>query len=118
MRGEGGSFYSPRRSVPARNKYGNIWEPPYVDKFSLPAKAWAIWRQSGAGRPCGAPTGAAFRAAFHPGHCQVHPQLVYVGAGALFVSFLCQMGLFWMCNAAAMGLSNDVPKTYNYDFIY
>ena len=51
--GEGGSFYSPRRSVPAINKYGNIWEPPYVDKISLPAKARAIWCQSGAGRPCG-----------------------------------------------------------------
>ena len=41
-----------------------------------------------------------FRAAFRPGHCQVRSQLVYVGAEALFVSFLCQMGLFWMCNAA------------------
>ena len=47
------AFYSPRRSVPARNKYGNIWEPPYVDKIILPAKARAIWHQSGAGRPCG-----------------------------------------------------------------
>ena len=28
--------------------------------------------------------------------------LVYVGAGALYISFLCQMGLFWMCDAAAM----------------
>ena len=53
VRGEGGSFYSPRRSVPARNKYGNIWEPPYVDKIILPAKTRVIWRQHGAGRPCG-----------------------------------------------------------------
>ena len=45
---------------------------------------------------------AASRAAFRPGHCLVGPQLVYVGAGALYVSFLCQMGLFWMCNALAM----------------
>ena len=50
----------------------------------------------------GRPTGATPRAAFRPGHCQVGPQLVYVGVGALFVSFLCQMGLFLMCNAAAM----------------
>ena len=41
-------------------------------------------------------------AAFRPGHCLVGPQLVYVGAGDLYVNFLCQMGLFWMCNAAAM----------------
>ena len=45
---------------------------------------------------------AASRAAFRPGHCLVGPQLVYVGAGALYISFLCQMGLFWMCDAAAM----------------
>ena len=52
-RGEGGSFYSPRRSVPARNKYGNIWEPPYEDTIDFPAKAQANWRQHGAGRPRG-----------------------------------------------------------------
>jgi len=49
------------------------------------------------GRPTlwfGRPMSAASRAAFRPGHC-----LVYVGARALYVSFLCQMGLFWMCNA-------------------
>ena len=51
--GDGDTFYSPSRSVPARNKYGNIWEPPYVDKISLPAKARAIWCQSGAGWPRG-----------------------------------------------------------------
>ena len=45
---------------------------------------------------------ATSRAAFRPGHCLVGPQLVYVGAGALYISFLCQMGLSWMCNAAAM----------------
>ena len=102
-RGEGGSFYSPRRSVPARNNYGNIWEPPYVDKIILPAKTWVIWRQHGAGRPCGsAGPRVAPRVDFRPGHCQVGPQLVYVSAGALYVSFLCQMGLFWMCNTAAM----------------
>ena len=43
--------------------------------------------------------GVASRAAFRPRHCQVSPQLVYVDVGALYVSFLCQMGLFWMCNA-------------------
>ena len=46
--------------------------------------------------------GVASRAAFHPGHCLVGPQLVYVGAVALYVSFLYQMGLCWMCNAATM----------------
>ena len=28
-------------------------EPPYEDKIVLPAKGWAVWRQSGAGRPLG-----------------------------------------------------------------
>ena len=51
--GDGDTFYSPSRSVPARNKYGNIWEPPYVDKIILPVKAQANWRQCGAGRPRG-----------------------------------------------------------------
>ena len=54
------------------------------------------------GRPTlwfGRPMSAASRAAFRPGHCLVGPQLVYVSAGALYASFLCQMGLFWMCNA-------------------
>ena len=41
---------------------------------------------------------AASRTAFRPGHCLVGPHLVYVGAGSLYVSFLYQMGLFWMCN--------------------
>ena len=36
-----------------RNNYGNIWEPPYVDKIILPAKARVIWRQHGAGQLCG-----------------------------------------------------------------
>ena len=57
------------------------------------------------GRPTlwfGRLTGATPHAAFRPGHCQVGPQLVYVDARALYVSFLCQMALFWMCNAAAM----------------
>ena len=47
------SFYSLDRSVPVRIKYGNIWEPPNVDKTILIAKARVIWRQHGAGRPCG-----------------------------------------------------------------
>ena len=42
---------------------------------------------------------AASRAAFHPGHYLVGPQLVYVGAGALYVRFLCQMGPSYKCNA-------------------
>ena len=42
---------------------------------------------------------AASRAAFRPGHCLVGPYIVYFGAGALYVSFLCLMVLFWMCNA-------------------
>ena len=36
-----------------RNNYGNIWEPPYVDKIILPAKAPVICRQHGASQPCG-----------------------------------------------------------------
>ena len=44
----------------------------------------------------GRPQGAASRTAFRPGHCQVGPHLVYVGGGALYVGFLCQMGPFCM----------------------
>jgi len=51
--GEGGLLYSANRSVPAPNKYGNIVHRLRVDKDELPAKVRAIWRQSGAGRPCG-----------------------------------------------------------------
>ena len=50
--GEGGSFYSPRRSVPALNKYGNIVHRLGVDQDDLPAKTEADWRRHGAGRPC------------------------------------------------------------------
>ena len=45
------------------------------------------------------PPGAASRTAFRPGHCQVGPHLVYVGAGALYIGFLCQMGPSCKCNA-------------------
>ena len=37
-RGEGGSFYSPNRSVPAINKYGNIDNRLLEDKNDLLAK--------------------------------------------------------------------------------
>ena len=53
VRGEGGSFYSPRRSVPVRIKYGNTGHHLQEDKDDLPAKVEVDWRQSGAGRPCG-----------------------------------------------------------------
>ena len=48
-RGEGGPFYSPNRSVPALNKYGNIVHRLGVDQDDLPAKIEVDWRQSGAG---------------------------------------------------------------------
>ena len=51
--GEGGPFYSPRRSVPARIKYGNTGHHLQEDKDDLPAKTRASWRQHGAGRPRG-----------------------------------------------------------------
>ena len=88
--GEGGPLYSANRSVPAPNKYGNIVHRLGVDRIKFPAKDEVGWRQKGFGRP----PGAASRTAFCSGHCQVGPQLVYVGAGALYVSFLCQMGVF------------------------
>ena len=53
VRGEGGPFYSPRRSVPAKIKYGNTGHRLQEDKDDLPAKARTIWRQHGAGRPQG-----------------------------------------------------------------
>ena len=56
MRGEGGPFYSPRRSVPAKIKYGNTGHRLQEDKDDLPAKARTIWRQHGAGRPQGSAT--------------------------------------------------------------
>ena len=43
--------------------------------------------------------GAASRTAFRPGHYQVGPHLVYVGAGALYVGFPYQMGPSCKCNA-------------------
>ena len=52
VEGEGGPFYSPNRSVPALNKYGNIVHHLRVDKNELPAKTEAGWRRNGAGRPC------------------------------------------------------------------
>ena len=53
LRGEGGSFYSPRRSVPAGIKYENTRNRLWEDKSDLPTKAQANWRQHGAGRPRG-----------------------------------------------------------------
>ena len=53
MRGEGGSFYSPRRSVPARIKYGNTGHRLQEDKEDLSANVEAERRRHGAGRPCG-----------------------------------------------------------------
>ena len=50
---EGGSFYSPRRSVPMGIKYGNTRNHLLEDKSDLPAKARANWRRCGAGRPRG-----------------------------------------------------------------
>ena len=46
-------FYSPRRSVPARIKYGNTGHRLQEDKDDLPTKARTIWCQHGAGRPRG-----------------------------------------------------------------
>ena len=46
-------FYSPRRSVPTRIKYGNTGHRLQEDKDDLPARDEAEWRQHGAGRPCG-----------------------------------------------------------------
>ena len=44
VRGEGVPFYSPRRLVPAANKYGNTEHHLRVDKNELPAKTEANWR--------------------------------------------------------------------------
>ena len=41
------SFYSPRRSVPARIKYGNTGHRLQEDKDDLPAKDEAEWRRAG-----------------------------------------------------------------------
>ena len=51
--GEGGSFYSPRRSVPGGDKGGNVDNRLLDDKHELPAKTEAGWRRNGADRPCG-----------------------------------------------------------------
>ena len=51
---------------------------------------------------------AASRAAFHPGHCQVGPHLVYVGAGALFVGLLCFVGPLCKCDVGLDILWNCV----------
>ena len=46
-------FYSPRRSVPARIKYGNTGHCLQEDKDDLSIKDEAERRRHGAGRPCG-----------------------------------------------------------------
>ena len=46
-------FYSPNRSVPAINKYGNIVHRLEVDQIEFPAKDEAKWHRHGAGRPYG-----------------------------------------------------------------
>ena len=48
-RGEGSSFYSPRRSVPARIKYGNTRHRLQEDKDNLSVKDEAERRRHGAG---------------------------------------------------------------------
>jgi hypothetical protein len=53
VRGEGGPFYSPRRSVPARIKYGNTRHRLQEEKDDHLIKARAIWHEHGAGRPRG-----------------------------------------------------------------
>ena len=50
--GEGGPFYSPNRSVPTLNKYGNIEHRLRVDKNELPIKTEADWRRHGVDGPC------------------------------------------------------------------
>ena len=51
VRGEGVPFYSPRRSVPTRIKYGNIDNRHQEDKISLPAKIHLETPPSGVSRP-------------------------------------------------------------------
>ena len=53
VRGEGGPCYSPRRSVPARIKYGNTRHRLQEDKDDLLTKDEAERRRHGAGRPQG-----------------------------------------------------------------
>ena len=103
MRGEGGSFYSPRRSVPARNKYGNTRHCLQEDRINFPAKDETEAADMGPADPV-----------VQPAHeCRLSrrlsswtlpggPPTCVCRCRALYVSFLCQMGLCWMCNAAAM----------------
>ena len=49
VRGEGVPFYSPRRSVPARIKYGNVDNRHQEDKISLAAKTQRDWLLGGVG---------------------------------------------------------------------
>ena len=127
--GEGGSFYSPRRSVPARNKYGNIWEPPYVDKIIFPTKVRVIWRQHGAGRPCGsagprvpplAPPFILDTARWAPNLCMLVPGLctsVFFVKWASFgcvtqqrcicVSLLCLLRVFMLFPTCVLAINNS-----------
>ena len=52
-RGEGGPFYSPNRSVPGRDKGGNVDNRLLEDKHKLPAKTEPKPPQWGFGRPMG-----------------------------------------------------------------
>ena len=66
----------------------------------FPPKLGPFGARKGSGDPGVRPTpGCASRTVFRPGHCQVGPYLVYVGAGALYVGFLYQMGPSCECDA-------------------
>ena len=88
--GEGGPFYSPNRSVPSLNKYGNIEHRLGVDKNNVPAKMLLEGLPGGVGRP----PFATSRHRLRLGRLQVGPLVRYVGAGAWLVGLLCHVGLF------------------------
>ena len=66
----------------------------------FPPKLGPVGAKVGSGNPGVRPTpGCRLSHPFHLGHCQVGPHLVYVGVGALYVGFLCQMGPSCECDA-------------------
>ena len=97
---EGGPFYRPLRSVPAKFILGNIHNRLQEDQIRLPAKMHLDGSQGRFGQTMGSagPTLAPLATVF----LRVSALWVlmwYVGAGVQLVGLVCQVGLFCMSDA-------------------
>ena len=96
----GAPFIAQGGRFPRESNMGTLGTAFGRIRATLPPKLGPIGAKVGPGDPGVWPApGPTSRAVFRPGHCQVGPHLMYVGAGALYVSFLCQMGPSCECDA-------------------